>query len=214
MHPQGSRVERAKGRRRSALIRAGSMKCWAVASDPHSSSHALRHPRNLRLRRRGRKPVRAFSEIVRKKLRWRSVPESHPAAHSNDMKEQTSERLVDQRIRNRIMEAVETLADGDEGVRCVWPTEYFENFYDCIHHRRDGEMRPNSAINPDEAALLREVSGMLDDACDATPRNMTPHELIATGWPKRIQPVACKALALMRARGRFSEEKEEEAPSG
>ena len=130
------------------------------------------------------------------------------------MNEQSSDRLVDQRIRNRIMEAVETLADGDEGVRSVWPTEYFESFYDCVPHRGDGGMRQNSAISPDEVAVLREVSRILDDACDATPRNITPDELIVTGWPKRIQPVACKALALMRARGRFSEEMEEEAPSG
>jgi glycine cleavage system aminomethyltransferase T len=75
-------------------------------------------------------------------------------------------------------------------------------------------MRPNSAITPDEEALLFEVSGILDDACDATPGNMTADELIATGWPKRIQPVAYKALNLMRVRGRFSEENEEDAPSG
>ena len=34
--------------------------------------------------------------------------------------EQPSDRLIDQRIRNRIMEALETLADGDEGVRREW----------------------------------------------------------------------------------------------
>ncbi len=125
-----------------------------------------------------------------------------------------SDRLLDQRIRNRIMEAVETLADGDEGVRREWPAEYFESFYDWIPHRGDGGMRPNSAISPDEVALLLEVSGILDDASDATPGNMTADELIATGWPKRIQPVAYKALNLMRERGQFSEEAEQEVPSG
>ena len=129
------------------------------------------------------------------------------------MEEQPSERLIDQRIRNRIMEAVETLADGDDGVRRDWPAEYFESFYDWIPHRSDGGMRPNSAITADEGALLLEVSAILDDACDATPGNMTADEFIATGWPKRIQPVALKALSLMRARSQFSEEQEEEAPS-
>ena len=130
------------------------------------------------------------------------------------MEEQPSDRLLDQRTRNRIMDAVETLADGDEGVRREGPGEYFESFYDWIPHRGHGGMRPNSAISPDEEALLREVSSILDDACDATPGNMTADELIATGWPKRIQTVAYKALTLMRLRGRFSEENEEEAPSG
>jgi len=127
-------------------------------------------------------------------------------------KEQPSDRLIDQRIRNRVLEAVETLADGDEGVRRVWPAEYFESFYDYVP-RRAGGMRPNSAVSPDEKALLLEVSNILDDACDATSGTMTADELIATGWPRRIQLVAGKALTLMRARGRFSEENEEEAPS-
>jgi hypothetical protein len=95
-------------------------------------------------------------------------------------------------------------------VRRVWPTEYFESFYDSIPHRDDGGIPANSAVTADEGASLLELSGVLDDACDATPANMTAEEFIATGWPKRIQPVALKALKLMRGRGRFSEEKEED----
>jgi len=129
------------------------------------------------------------------------------------MEDKPSDRIIDQRIRNRIMEAVTTLAAGDDGVRRVSPAEYFESFYDWIPHRGDGEMRPNSAITADERALLLDLSSILDDACDATDGNMTADEFIATGWPKRIQPVALKALNPMRERGRFSEEKEEDAPS-
>ncbi len=115
-----------------------------------------------------------------------------------NMDEKPSDRIIYQRIRNRIMEAVLTLADGDDGVRQVEFAEYFEGFYDWIPHRARGGMRPNSAITADERALLLEISSILDDACDATPVNMTADELIATGWPKRIQPVALKALILMR----------------
>ena len=127
--------------------------------------------------------------------------------------QQPSDRLIDQRIRNRIMEAVEILADGDEGVRRELPAEYFESFYDWIPHRGDGEMRFNSTMTDEERILLLEVSSILDDACDATTGNMTADEFIATGWPKRIQPVASKALGLMCERGRFSEAQEEDAPS-
>ena len=130
------------------------------------------------------------------------------------MEEQISHRLVDQRVRNRIMEVVETLADGDDGVRRASSKEYFESFYDFIPHRDDGRMYPNSAITNDELALLQKVSAILDDACDATPRDMTEEDFIATGWPRRIQPVAHEALSLMRDRGRFSEDREEENPSG
>jgi hypothetical protein len=131
------------------------------------------------------------------------------------MQDKLSDRLVDQRVRTRIMEAVSTLADGDEGVRRVWPDEFFESFYDWIPHRGENRgIRANSAMTADEEALLLNLSSILDDACDATPRvNMTAEEFIATGWPKRIQPVALKALNLMRERGRFSEEKEEDKPS-
>ena len=111
------------------------------------------------------------------------------------------------------MEVVETLADGDDGVRWVGIHEYFESFYDWIPHREDGAICSNSAITADEQALLLEVSNILDDACDTTPGGMTDDEFIATGWPKRVQPVALKALILMRERGWFCEEQEEDAPS-
>lgn len=111
------------------------------------------------------------------------------------------------------MEAVETLADGDDGVRREWPQDYFENVYDWIPHRDDGEMPSISTLSAEERDLLTRVSGLLDDASDATPKNMTADELIATGWPGRIQPVALQALNLMRKRGRFSEEQEEDTPS-
>lgn len=124
-----------------------------------------------------------------------------------------SDRIIDQRARNRIMEVVHILAEGEEGVRQVSPGEYFESFYDWIPHRDDDGMRPSSAITTQERAYLLEVSRMLDDACDATPRNMDADELIATGWPMRIQPVAQQALAFMLQRGRFSEEQEEVEPS-
>lgn len=129
------------------------------------------------------------------------------------MDENPTERIIDQRIRNRIMEAVHTLAEGDRGVREVWPSEYFESFYDWIPHHEHGEMRPNSTLTEEECSLLSEVSAILDQACDATPGNMEAEELIATGWPAKVQAVAQRALAVMMKRGRFDEEKEEAVPS-
>lgn len=127
-------------------------------------------------------------------------------------RDEPSDRLIHQRCRNRIMEALHTLADGDAGVREAG-SNFFEDFYDWIPHRDHGEMAHNSAVTPEERALLHRVSAILDDACDAKPRDMEPEDFVATGWPKRIQAVATEALALMRARGRFSEDVEEETPS-
>jgi hypothetical protein len=129
------------------------------------------------------------------------------------MEDKPSDRVIDQRVRNMIMDAVETLAAGDDGVRATGFVEYFEKYYDFIRHRRhDEEMVPNSAITEQERRLLLEVSIILDDACDDTPSDMSSDEFIATGWPKRIQPVAQTALASMLKRGRFSNEYEEDAP--
>lgn len=124
-----------------------------------------------------------------------------------------SNRIIDQRLRNRIMERLQTLAQGDEGVRIVETTEYFESFYDYIPHRDDGEMRFNSAMTNEERRLLGEVSEILDNACDATPNIISMEEFIATGWPSKVQPVAASTLRIMKERGRFDEDREEDAPS-
>ena len=125
--------------------------------------------------------------------------------------EQPSKRIIDQRIRNRIMEALATLADGNEGVLAEWPHECFESFYDWIPH--GGVQRPNGAVSAEEQSGLSDVSKILDLACDSTPQLMTADEFIATGWPARIQPVAQQVLGLMLGRGRFSEDEEQEPSS-
>ncbi|MFT3805283.1 MAG: hypothetical protein QM766_29215 [Burkholderiaceae bacterium] len=129
------------------------------------------------------------------------------------MKEdQPAGRIVDQRIRNRILEAVATLAAGNEGVQAVWPTEYFESCYNWIPY--GGMQHPNSTISADEQSVLSDISEEFWIlACDSTPQLMTADEFIATGWPTRIQPVAQQALSLMIKRGRFSEDQEEQEPS-
>jgi len=110
------------------------------------------------------------------------------------------------------MDSLQILADGDDGVRRLWPDEYLEQFYDYIPHRRHGKMRANSVITAEEQAALVEVSRIVDDARDATPANLLAEEFVATGWPKQIQRKALKALNLMRERGPFSDEPEEEVP--
>ena len=130
------------------------------------------------------------------------------------MDEQVSRRLVEQRLRNRIMEVIETLAEGDEGVRSVGFTNYFEHFYDWVPHRDDAwTWEPLSTMMPAESEALANVSSVLDDACDSTPGMMTDDEFIETGWPGKIRPIAMRALELMHGRGRFSEEREEDVPS-
>jgi hypothetical protein len=46
-----------------------------------------------------------------------------------------SERVVEQRLRNRAIEALETLAESDDGVRSMCVGEYVEEFFDAIDDR-------------------------------------------------------------------------------
>jgi hypothetical protein len=124
------------------------------------------------------------------------------------MSETPSKRLIEQRVRSRIMEAVHTLA---EGVGRVGFIEYFEQFYDFIGYRE--KWHSNSTITTEERAELSTVRTLLDEACDATGVHMSDVEFLASGWPARIQPVAQKAFALMLVRGWFNEEREENEPS-
>jgi hypothetical protein len=125
---------------------------------------------------------------------------------------QPSERLVLQGLRNRAMDALETLAAGDAGVRQVGPEEYVLEFFDTIDDRSPWNWREWSCFTADEVVALDEVHNLLVAACDAMPV-IDGDAFIDTGWPARIQPLAARVLGLMRDRGRFSEDHEEEEPS-
>lgn len=121
---------------------------------------------------------------------------------------------MDQRARNRVIEALEVLAAGDEGVRGAGNAEYVNGFFDWIDDDAwDGAWRESSALTPDEVNALDDVQQLLLSACAATPRICSDEEFIASGWPERIRPAAARALASMLNRGRFSEDHEERSPS-
>lgn len=125
----------------------------------------------------------------------------------------SSDRIIQQRLRNRAIEALETLSAGDEGVRAVGNGEYVEQFFDVIDDDVPWEWRHWSCFTPDELAALDRVQTLLRTACDATAGMDSDDEFIASGWPATIQPVARQAFDLMRLRGRFSEDVEEDEPS-
>lgn len=121
-----------------------------------------------------------------------------------------SQRLVEQRLRNRIMEELHSLATW-QGYLVEWGAdEYFNGFFDFVPHEGVGL---NSAMTERELAALIGVQQLVIAACDATPRMVTAEQLIETGWPERIAPAARLALDLMWERGQFSEEQEEVEPT-
>ncbi|WP_225726539.1 MULTISPECIES: hypothetical protein [unclassified Nocardia] len=111
------------------------------------------------------------------------------------------------------MEALEILAEGDEGVRTWGNAEYVNEFFDTIDDDAPWRWRESSTFTPAEVTVLDRVQRVLLDACAATPRICSDAEFIASGWPGRIKPVAVAALELMRARGRFREEDEPSSTS-
>lgn len=119
-----------------------------------------------------------------------------------------SERIVEQRVRNRIMEAVEILADGDEGVQTVGDGNYYNYFFDWIDDDMTTAWRELSTLSPVEVRQLESLQDLLHTSLKVT-YAMNAEELIASGWPVRIASVARTTLQTMQARGRFDEEIEE-----
>ena len=68
-------------------------------------------------------------------------------------------RLVDQRVRNRMMEALLCLADGDAEVERFGAHEWFEGFYDFAGSGGPG-VHDNSALNADEWAAIDAVQSL------------------------------------------------------
>jgi len=122
-----------------------------------------------------------------------------------------SERLVDQRLRNRMMESLSWMVEWERDLHDWGAAEYFESFFDFFPYER--ALPANSSMTAEEQAACSDVHALMIAACDATPRMVTAEQLIASGWPQRIAPVANRALQMIVERGRFSEELEEEMPS-
>jgi len=127
--------------------------------------------------------------------------------------EKTSERLVEQRVRNRIMEEIWGLSRGNLNVEECGSIEWIESFFDWFPYEGEPDWYP--AMTADEATAVRQVCKLMQAvlADPAIPKRPTVEEITRSGWPERIAPVAKDALDLMLERGRFSEEKEETEPS-
>lgn len=123
--------------------------------------------------------------------------------------EDPSERLIEQRFRNRIYEILDILADCDAGVDLVGIRGYFNLFEDFVH-RPSIEMGL-SALSRDERAVVLDIADLLEQASEANP-DFTRSEFVQSGWPVRIAPRAREARDLFLKRGLFSEKVEESEP--
>lgn len=132
------------------------------------------------------------------------------------MSNSISSRLLDQRLRNRVIDALETLADGVDGLFSAGGVEYFNQFFDFIDEVDDTlpyDWRALSTYTAAEVRTLEAVLSVMLEALAGTEGFETDHEIAASGWPERVQPIACEALTVMLERGRFDEHHEEREPS-
>jgi hypothetical protein len=126
------------------------------------------------------------------------------------LSEAVSKRVVDQRLRNRIIEEVSSLAE-DNDVAMQWgASEYFEAFFDLINNDRPW---PNSCFSNEKKQAFKNFCALMIKACDATPKRLTVAQLTESGWPDIIRSEAQRTLAVFLARGRFGEDEEEAKPS-
>lgn len=129
------------------------------------------------------------------------------------MDDQPSQRIIEQRLRNRAIEALDVLAQGEAGVRVVGNAEYVNQFFDTIDDSAPWKWREWSTFTPAEVIKLDAVQQLLLEACSETPQICSDDEFVASGWPGRISPAAAEAAASMRLRGLFREDHEEASPS-
>jgi len=119
-------------------------------------------------------------------------------------------RLIDQCLRNRIIESVEALAAGPEGVRLAGAFEYFETLFDHVHEKE--HLADNSALSPEERDELARSRTVVGEACRAAGSAHDIEVVIASGWPDRLSPEAQGVLGRLSKRGRCSEHLEEVEP--
>jgi hypothetical protein len=123
--------------------------------------------------------------------------------------------LMDQRLRNRVMEALHGVADWQNSIKNVGLYEHFETFFGWFPY--EGKPYPNEAMTGEEQGAAAHVHALMIEAYSLLPAcpmdYMTETEYVATGWPERMAPIAEQAVRIMLKRGRFSEDVEEELPT-
>ena len=128
------------------------------------------------------------------------------------MEKSPSDRLIDQRIRNRIMEELSILARGQSELQEMgW--EYLLCFLDWFPNAP--ELNPAVAcMSDEERAAVAEVLKMVCRFADEAKQGANTEDLLRLQHAERIAPVAARTLALLNQRGRFNEDDEEDEPSG
>jgi hypothetical protein len=115
-----------------------------------------------------------------------------------------AEQALDQRIRNRIIETLETMAS-QELCTAVGPDEVVNLWYDFVPECKP-EMFPSPTYTNAEREGINRVNEVLDRVVRSTPNPMPPLTLLQREpvWVELVE--ACRdALVALNARGRSVE---------
>lgn len=115
-------------------------------------------------------------------------------------------------MRNGALDVLHMLVDWRETLKTISASGCTNFFFDFVPDEADGTWKPTSCYAAEESAAMQEVFRLMTLSAEAP--WSTDEEFITSGWPERIAPAAYEALDLMRARGWFSDDKEEDIPSG
>jgi len=118
-----------------------------------------------------------------------------------------SEKLLAQRLRNRIMEVL-SIYSTDEDWEYLGPDEVMNQWEDLVD-----EIRMPIYIEPvftkQEQENLRAFHNLWTEYCNSTPKNMPPFkEIKATSEWQSLKTEALKLLEIFELRGSLSEEVE------
>jgi hypothetical protein len=119
-----------------------------------------------------------------------------------------SERIIEQRVRNRVIEALEVLAEGDDGVRRTGNADYVNQFFDLIDDDVSSEWRALSTFSSGEVNELDKVRRLLLDACAGTHLRSAPitSSSLLDG-PSEFSLSQPRRWGVCEIRGRFSEDR-------
>ena len=132
------------------------------------------------------------------------------------MNERISPILLDQRIRNRIIEYLEIASSYDQQLEyeanvpiARVPNEIINLWEDSVRRGHLDEFA-EPVYSPNEQAAIRRFHAVWDGVAKDTPDQMPPlSKLIGTEPWERLRVAAQQALAVFRLRGKFNEDREQ-----
>ena len=132
------------------------------------------------------------------------------------MTERISAMLLDQRIRNRIIEYLETASSYEEQKKFETdvpivhvPNEIINEWEDYVNRDCLSECA-GPVFSPEEQIAIRQFDAVWAQVADDTPNPLPPlSKLIGTEPWERLRTAASQALGVFQVRGKFDEEREQ-----